>query len=256
MNQGRFTSVDPSGKSVDPNNPQSWPRYTYSLNNPLAYADENGKWPTWIHELIIERALPGLTPDQRQHIKNGSYSVDDPLNGGLETSHSNEHALTMPGQSPDDAAEKADQFINTNVDKAKEYEQGRSFLMSLCYFGKAFHTVSDMTSPAHEGYQVWNLSEWRAHRLAESSINNYRMGLAVGATLNLYKYTYGQAALQRAAPYTPGSLDDPSVQAITRQYSGSRDHIAEGQALDDYRRGLSVGLKFDWSRQSDLKWRR
>jgi len=40
--QGRFTSVDPllaSGRSI---NPQSWNRYTYTLNNPLRFTDPTG----------------------------------------------------------------------------------------------------------------------------------------------------------------------------------------------------------------------
>lgn len=41
--QGRFTSVDPTLKSIDPENPQTLNRYTYALNNPLAYVDPDGE---------------------------------------------------------------------------------------------------------------------------------------------------------------------------------------------------------------------
>jgi len=41
--QGRWTSPDPAGLSaVDPTNPQSWNRYAYVLNNPLAMVDPTG----------------------------------------------------------------------------------------------------------------------------------------------------------------------------------------------------------------------
>jgi RHS repeat-associated protein len=40
---GRFTSVDPSMLSVALRNPQSWNRYSYTLNNPLRYIDPNGE---------------------------------------------------------------------------------------------------------------------------------------------------------------------------------------------------------------------
>jgi len=40
---GRFTSPDPSMLSVVLANPQSWNRYAYSLNSPLAYVDPNGE---------------------------------------------------------------------------------------------------------------------------------------------------------------------------------------------------------------------
>jgi RHS repeat-associated protein len=154
--QGRFTSVDPSRVSIRPGNPQSWNRYSYTYNNPLALVDDNGKWPTRIHNQIIDLALKGLSDAQRNEIKNGSWSVDDPRKGGQNAGQSNQHGMTVPGQSQADAAEKADQFINDNVDAAK-YNYGHHGLNSSLYdFGRAFHTVSDMTSPAHEGYQVWS----------------------------------------------------------------------------------------------------
>jgi RHS repeat-associated protein len=40
--QGRFTSVDPFMGSAKPGRPQSWNRYTYCLNNPLAFIDPTG----------------------------------------------------------------------------------------------------------------------------------------------------------------------------------------------------------------------
>ncbi len=39
---GRFMAVDPGSKSIDPENPQSWNRYSYALNNPLRYIDPDG----------------------------------------------------------------------------------------------------------------------------------------------------------------------------------------------------------------------
>ena len=60
-NLARFYSVDPSGVSIDKFNPQSWNRYTYTLNHPLRFVDTNGKWPTDIHNQIIDRAFPGLS---------------------------------------------------------------------------------------------------------------------------------------------------------------------------------------------------
>ena len=62
--------------------------------------------------------------------------------------------MTKPGQSPEEAAENADTFIDNHVERAQEYLKRGSFHTSLFNFGEAFHTVSDMTSPAHEGYQV------------------------------------------------------------------------------------------------------
>jgi len=41
--QGRFTSVDPLLESAEATMPQSWNRYSYVLNNPLAYTDPSGE---------------------------------------------------------------------------------------------------------------------------------------------------------------------------------------------------------------------
>ncbi len=43
---GRFTSADPLLNSGQPWDPQTWNRYSYTLNNPLRYTDPLGLW-TW-----------------------------------------------------------------------------------------------------------------------------------------------------------------------------------------------------------------
>jgi RHS repeat-associated protein len=46
--QGRWVSPDPAGiNAVDPTNPQSWNRYAYALNNPLALIDPLGLEYWW-----------------------------------------------------------------------------------------------------------------------------------------------------------------------------------------------------------------
>ena len=63
--------------------PQSWNRYAYVLNNPLAYVDQNGLWPTWIHNQIIREAFPGLSSAQLQSLYQASEDTDfnNPING-------------------------------------------------------------------------------------------------------------------------------------------------------------------------------
>jgi len=41
---GRFTSVDPLLSTGEPNDPQTWHRYAYALNNPLFYTDPTGMY--------------------------------------------------------------------------------------------------------------------------------------------------------------------------------------------------------------------
>jgi RHS repeat-associated protein len=40
--QGRFTSVDPENAGADPELPQTWNGYSYSINNPVTYSDPDG----------------------------------------------------------------------------------------------------------------------------------------------------------------------------------------------------------------------
>ncbi|MFQ5705705.1 MAG: RHS repeat-associated core domain-containing protein, partial [Gemmatimonadales bacterium] len=42
-NHARFLSVDPAADSADPAIPQSWNRYFYSANNPIAFIDPDGR---------------------------------------------------------------------------------------------------------------------------------------------------------------------------------------------------------------------
>jgi RHS repeat-associated protein len=61
---GRFMSPDPTQLSAFIDDPQSWNRYSYAYNNPLQFVDRNGKWPTRIHNQIIDAAFPNLTAEQ------------------------------------------------------------------------------------------------------------------------------------------------------------------------------------------------
>src|SRR5579883_1775894 len=73
---GRFMSPDPSNLSVDFWLPQTWNRYSYALNNPLAFVDQNGMWPTNIHNQIINEAFPGLSKDQLKTLQQASHDTD------------------------------------------------------------------------------------------------------------------------------------------------------------------------------------
>jgi RHS repeat-associated protein len=58
--QGRFSSVDPTLMSIDPANPQTLNRYTYALNNPLAFVDPDGL------ESVIVGGYDKLTDEQKR----------------------------------------------------------------------------------------------------------------------------------------------------------------------------------------------
>jgi RHS repeat-associated protein len=73
---GRFTSVDPSRRSIKLHDPQAWNRYSYTENRPLIQVDVNGKWSTRVHGEIIDRVFRSLSIADRAILKGASASVD------------------------------------------------------------------------------------------------------------------------------------------------------------------------------------
>lgn len=251
--QGRFTSVDPSRKAIDVRNPQSWNGYSYALNNPMAYVDNNGKWPTSIHERIVDLALPGLSNAERQVIKQASYRIDHER-GSQSPDNAYKHGMRAPNESVDEATQATSGWIEDWKRTAQKSADKNTVLTA---FGFAFHAVSDMTSPSHEGFQVWRgivdstiVLRSGLHALDESlGFNVYRQGLAVGATQRLYEDTFGSGALKRATGGIEfGSENDPTIQQIHKMSDlTGASQAEEGLALYEYRLGLSTGWDFNYN---------
>jgi RHS repeat-associated protein len=78
--QGRWISPDPSGlNAVDPNNPQSWNRYAYVLNNPLSYRDPLGLDCAYLNDNGDGIESTDQSSNAGECGSNGGYWVD----GGL-----------------------------------------------------------------------------------------------------------------------------------------------------------------------------
>jgi len=194
---GRFMSPDPSNLSVDFWLPQTWNRYSYALNNPLAFVDQNGMWPTNIHNQIINEAFPGLSKDQLKTLQQASHDTDykNQVNGhgpqDVEDSFVHGMRDGAHNQDPTEARQEADSFIAKNEDAAEQIQadwvaSGQQGVApnALTAFGNTLHTVEDRTSPAHEGEQPWYGSwHWSAvqHVMAERNINQNRFLLDMHA---------------------------------------------------------------------------
>jgi hypothetical protein len=157
--QGRFTGVDPMNFGVAVINPQNWNRYIYALNNPISVMDKNGKWPSPIHDLIVDMAFPGLSLAERENIKRGSLSVDQVLKVPITLlpQNANQHAMSRSGQTQAKAIASAADFVADNVAMAQSYADiGSSVHPNAHYFfGRSAHTLMDGTSPAHMPYQMY-----------------------------------------------------------------------------------------------------
>jgi hypothetical protein len=187
--------------------PQSWNRYSYVHNSPLRLVDKNGKWPTDIHNQIIDLAFPNLTPDQRQILKNVSAQQDNILTGGQANSTAYQHALSSPGQTAAEAAQKFSDFVSgseadaqtiqiqfwlSDPDSALDNQLSDS---ALAAFGLALHDIVDSTSPAHAGFQLWNWKNFHdssyAHERRESSITRPQLINAANVARNAFNATFG-----------------------------------------------------------------
>jgi RHS repeat-associated protein len=174
--QGRFASVDPSRKSIEVDNPQSWNRYSYTLNNPLRYVDHNGKWPTETHNQLIRQAFPGLSERESAQIQRGSESVDvkypihlpGKITVGVPITllpgEAYKHAMTPEGWTKKEARTAGLQWIDQKSNEAKNLQsdfssKGGTGLSekALVSFGEGSHTLMDNTSPAHYNYQLYSI---------------------------------------------------------------------------------------------------
>lgn len=88
-----------------------------------------------------------MTKSQIAVLKKASKFVENDQG----TSGSFKHAMREAGQSIEDASEKMEGFIS---EKKSEFisKHGNEALFAL---GEALHPIMDSTSPAHEGFQVW-----------------------------------------------------------------------------------------------------
>jgi hypothetical protein len=202
--------------SIMPDNPQTWNRYTYGNNNPLRFKDDNGKWPTEIHNQIIDKAFPNLSASQRQILKNVSASQDSVLGGGQSNGNAYQHAMSSPDQTVAQAQSQYNDFVSGEESEAQDAQMkfwtadpdnklNDLSPASLEAFGKALHAVLDSTSPTHAGFQKWNWmnpSLVRQHINGESSISSQQMQNAVNAARNTYNATYGSLI---------GDIDNTSV---------------------------------------------
>ncbi len=225
--QGRFISADPSNLSVDFWYPQSWNKYTYALNNPLSFTDNNGLWPTRIHNQIIDEAFPGLSRAELQALKDAS-SFMDTKPGGQSPSSAFEHSMS---DSPEAGAQvmaffHAQDFTSSSQKIARNLQaqwltQGHPGIApgALSYFGNALHTITDATSPAHFFFQPWTCFwctraafHWASEQIPSTEDRNNAINQAQAA----FRATFGDDLYQRAVTPNVKAQRKPKEQVIVR----------------------------------------
>jgi RHS repeat-associated protein len=208
--QGRWTSPDPSNLGVDIYLPQTWNRYNYGVNNPLAIADKNGLWPYYVHENIIDEAFPGMSKKDLQIVKDASTNMDygpgqqDPSKSFMHGMSDGGGTVFWGGGNEEHDRIQADQFIDQQVQDAQKAQadwvaQGHTGISpkALTAFGNALHTVTDRTSPAHQGEQPWaNKPKWHyttiGHFLREAWRSPSQVQSSDNAARSLFLTTFGR----------------------------------------------------------------
>lgn len=209
--QGRWTSPDPSNLGVDFYLPQTWNRYNYGLNNPLAVADKNGLWPFYVHQNIIDEAFPGMSKQDLQAVKDASWNMDyapgqqDPSKSYMHGMSDGGGTVFWGGGNEQHDRIEADKFVDQQVKDAQKAQadwiaQGHTGLSpkALTAFGNALHTVTDRTSPAHQGEQPWANKPWwhyttLGHFFTEAWRSSSQAQSSDAAARSLFFTTFGSS---------------------------------------------------------------
>jgi RHS repeat-associated protein len=246
---GRFLSPDSVVMSPELGNPQSWNKYSYTFNNPIAAVDPDGHWPFYIHNAIDQAVFGGvLSPGQISVIEQESYVMDFGDHGRQQDpSRANEHGMCQPGQGSD-ACWKG---IATWVDTAFGNSQNSSGDASLQYFADALHTVQDLGSPEHVGPggpKTWSggTIEGIAHIFGESSPEEGwdGIGTSIRNSVNLFALAHPDVAKQQ------GGTDRWSENAINSFVDGYFSN--KGSALSSMPHPGAEANKEEGARQCAL----
>jgi len=114
--QGRFTGVDPLLESAVPTMPQSWNRYSYVLNNPLAFTDPTGE--IWVRsgENIVWFSQERWDEEISKLKDSDGNAVYTPLSSSEMEFNTNFGRVRLNPNGPDaDAAPGSDAYLGFSI---------------------------------------------------------------------------------------------------------------------------------------------
>jgi hypothetical protein len=107
------------------------------------------------------------------------------------------HAMTMPGERPEEARRKANQFVRFNICMARKLAALGRRSAAMVYLSHAMHTLQDAASPAHANFAVaWeNTNAQTVNHLPHYLAEIFDPGpgsVAYESTVNAWRYFNGE----------------------------------------------------------------
>jgi RHS repeat-associated protein len=153
---GRWDRADPLGLRPSVN------LYAYVDSSPIRTKDPLGLYPWWMHDWIIESAIPGVRAEYKQILFEAQYDAD--FGHGMQSaSLAYRHAMRCNGQDPGAALGMWWNFIVKQLLRGVALARSRApgpvtpenARDSLREVGFGMHAVQDLFSPSHTGFQLW-----------------------------------------------------------------------------------------------------
>jgi RHS repeat-associated protein len=235
---GRFTSPDPMLNSGRPDNPQTWNRYSYALNNPLTVTD-----PTGMYNLVNNCAgddskCNKAFAQDAKNLKNGLADLTKAVNGmkdgdqktalqgalgAIGTENDGNNVGVQFGKNADGAAGNTQLGVDANG--------GLKFTVT---FDPSMNQggVSQAINAAHEGQHVEDISDPRfasnATILSPFSLEyrGYQTSAYAASALGQSSISFGKNGQYPIWNGSWGAVDKNLTNYITsfRDKSGQPDH--------------------------------
>ena len=119
------------------------------------FTDPQGLFPSWrkfnYHADIVRHALQGqASPAQIEAIADADTKYDERTQDPIYAPY---HAMTRPGQHPEEARREANDFVRGKICDARRYAALGNERDAMTSLGAATHTIQDNYSPAHSGFK-------------------------------------------------------------------------------------------------------
>lgn len=219
-NHGRFTSPDPLLSSGRIENPQTWNRYAYVLNNPLLYIDPLGLYE-WAESAggsatddeLLERSKDKTLKKKERNMAKRQHGFRQKFKAGLERAKTAATSNKLIAEQRQQVQESVDSYGDENVDNGvavgiRNYTGGAKAIARLneddtisVDFNHNLSGDQLAVTIAHEGRHVADAQAWvnAGHSTGgDTDMNHYlreqrawNVSSYVGQGLNLKKVSAG-----------------------------------------------------------------